>query len=461
MHAAVSLLPLLLLPTLRLQSQQSVVRGDEGRRLDSLVRAAEAEGFHGNVLVLRRGEPILQGGYGLANHATGVRFTPATVVPIGSNVKDFTATAIYQLVEGGRLRVTDSLYRFFDDLPHDKRVITLRQLLEHRAGLPPGVAPDDEPLTKEEMLRRFRELQLSAPPGAREEYSNLGYSLLAAVIERVGGKSFEAYVAEHLFAPAGMKQTGLALPAFDPSQVAHGYAGGEDRGTMLDLPRDADGHLWSLRGNGGMLSTLADMHRFYRALRGPLLLRSAEHRRAAVPLDEPGVWAGSDRVSFFAYASFPKEEVEILLASNHRESPGQRLLRRLQVAVGMPAPEDRGAVLATGPLLDRIPDTGIGRTVAAFVEAYNSGDTAVMRRFFTDHAEPRPDAPPMETRLARYRQMRHDLGRLTVRGAQHAPDGEGMVLAATGETGEAVRLTVAVQPEAPYRLRWVRVEVGS
>lgn len=138
-----------------------------------------------------------------------------------------------------------------------------------------------------------------------------------------------------------------------------------------------------------------------------------------------------------------------------------RLLREIQKAVGMPLPSDDGAETVTGPVFERIPDTGIGRTVAAFVEAYNSGDTAVMRRFVGEHMEPGPDAPPMETRLQRYRQMRDDLGRLTLRGVREAPNGEGMVLLATSESGEPLTLTLGVAPTPPHRLRGIQVEVGS
>jgi CubicO group peptidase (beta-lactamase class C family) len=459
MRASVALLPLVL-SAAPLLSQETLVRGDDGRRLDSVMRRVEAQGFHGNVLVARRGEPLLLAGYGIANHATGGRYTPATLVQIGSNVKDFTATAIHQLAERGRLRITDSLHRYFDSLPSDKRAITIRHLLEHRAGLPLGVALDQQPLSRDDMLRRFRGLALSAEPGAREGYSNLGYSLLAAIVERVAGRPFEAYLAEQVFAPAGMMETGLALPDFDTARVARGYAGGVDRGTVLDLPRDNDGqHLWSLRGNGGMLSTLGDMHRFYRTLRGSALLRDPAHRRAVLPLDEPGVWAGSDRVSYFAYASFPGRELEILLASNHQEYSGSRVLRELESALGLSG--GPAATAVTGPVLDRIPDGPRGRPIAAYLEAYNSGDTTAMRRFFGRHMASGPDSPTIETRLERYRQMRAELGRISVRSVRENAGGGEMVLLATGESGESLTLAVDLEPAPPHRIRAIRVQVGS
>jgi len=94
---------------LNLKAQTDIVRGEFGPRLDSLLLAAEAGGFHGNVLVAQHGTVELLKGYGFANHETNTRFSPSTLVQIGSNVKDFTKAAVYQLVEQGRLRLTDPL----------------------------------------------------------------------------------------------------------------------------------------------------------------------------------------------------------------------------------------------------------------------------------------------------------------------------------------------------------------
>lgn len=450
--------------------QQPVIAGPDGQRLDSIVRAAHAAGFHGNVLVARRGEVLLLQGYGLANRAANTPFTPSTLVQIGSNVKDFTKLAIWQLIEQGRLRLTDSLPMFFDRIPADKAGITVRQLLHHRSGLPHVVAAsDDEGMTKEEMLRRVRAATLEAAPGTREIYSNVGYSLLAAIVERLSGQSFDAYVARHILQPAGVRETGVTLPRFDRSRVARGYAGGRDMGIILDKPSDADGHQWQLRGNGGYLSTLSEMHRFYQALRGPTLLREQASRDAVMNFSGPNIAAGSDRVSFFMFASFPGAGVEVFIASNHQEYMGNRLLQQLTPALGIrrdgpDGPGGPGAEIVTdngprrdvtAPMLPRVPDTPVGRVVQAYLAAYATGDTAAMRRFFTEHAAG-PGAPPMATRLERYLQMRGNLGNLTVRGAQATP--EGFIVAATSSNGEEVQLTFVLDTQPPHTLRGIRVE---
>jgi len=447
----------------RLAGQAPIVSGDLGRRLDSAVTAAEGAGFSGAVLVVQRGAVLLERGAGLAIESPPTPYTRSTVVPIGSNTKDFTKTAILQLVEAGRLSLEDSLGRFFPDAPADKRGITLRQLLEHTAGFPIGVGPDAEAIGLEAWRRRLFATPLEFAPGTSRRYSNPGYSVLAAIIEQVSGSPYERYLAEHVFAPAGMRETGLVQPRFDPTRLAHAYSAGQDRGTMLDAPRDADGDYWNLRGNGGLVSTLDDMRRFYRAiLDDTTLLRDAGHRRMVLRTEGPTVLAGSDLVSFFLYGTFPGAGIEFVLASNHAAAPAPRLLDALLPIVGI-QPPPQGPTHPTGPAIAgparrSLPDTGPGRTVAAYLEAYNSGDTTAMRHFFTERAVAGPEAPPLATRLDRYRQMRENLGNLTVESATETP--EGIEVRARSANGDLVTLAFLLEPAAPYRMRGMRVEVG-
>ena len=448
----------------RLAGQAPIVNGELGRRLDSAVAGAERQGFSGAVLVVRGGDVLLERGAGLAIESPPTPFTRSTIVPIGSNTKDFTRTAILQLVEAGRLRLDDSLGRFFPDAPPDKRGITITELLQHTGGFPIGVGADDEVIGLDAWRQRLFARPLEFAPGTSHRYSNPGYSLLAAIIEQVSGTTYERYVREHIFAPAGMRETGLVLPQLDPRRLAHAYAAGRDRGTMLDMPHDADGDYWNLRGNGGLVSTLDDMRRFYHAiLDGTTLLADAAHRRMVVRTDGPTVLAGSDLVSFFLYGLFPGAGFEFVLASNHASAPAPRLLDALLPIVGIQPPPGgprhaEGPASATGPALARLPDTGPGRTVAAYLEAYNSGDTTAMRAFFTERAQAGPETPPMEALLDRYRQMRENLGRLTVENVTETP--EGLEVRARSANGDLVTLTFLIEASAPFRMRGMRVEVG-
>jgi CubicO group peptidase (beta-lactamase class C family) len=450
---------LALAPTL-IAAQEPVIRGPIGQRLDSLLQAAEAQGFHGSALVAQHDTVLLLTGYGFANEETHTRYTAVTLVQIGSNVKDFTKVAIYQLLEQGRLHLTDSLPLFLDGVAESKRRITIEQLLDHTAGLPLGLTPDATPVTKAEMLERLNALALASSPGTRRAYSNLGYSMLAVIIERVSSQPYDTYVAENILRPAEMLETGTYLPRFDRARIAHGYEGSRDVGGILDMPHDADGHLWALRGNGGYLSTLNDMRRFYRALRGPGLLADEAHRRAVVSTANPQVLAGSDMRSFFLFGNFPGADVEIFLASNHSAYKASRLLEPIEQVMGIQVPSG-GSRQLSAPLVERLPDTGVGHTITAYLDAYNSGDTVLMRRFFAEHSISGPDAPPLALPLQRYREMRANLGRLTLRGVRQSPDGMSLAVSVTTENGDPATLTFLVEEDAPYRMRGVRVEVGQ
>ena len=134
----------------------------------------------------------------------------------------------------GRLSLSDTLGRFFPDAPADKRGITVRQLLNHRAGFPQHIGPDSEVIALAPYLARAFAQPLAFTPGSGEQYSNTGYSILAAIIQQITGRSFDEVVTARVFQPAGMSESGYLLPRFDPRRLARGYSGGQDLGTMLD-----------------------------------------------------------------------------------------------------------------------------------------------------------------------------------------------------------------------------------
>ena len=249
----------------------SLVRGAAAERVDAHLSRLVPYGYSGAVALSVDGRVVLAKGYGLADRARRIAFDAGTAVPTGSIAKAFTRVAIVQLAAEGRLGpqgLGAELRRFFPDAPANKAPITVQQLLDHRAGLPLYHAPDDQRLEKEEFLRRVWGAPLRFAPGARQAYSNTGYGLLAAIIERVTGRDYESVVKERVFQRAGMRSTGWRTVAWPAERVAHGYGPeGRDAGTMLDLPPAADGGLsWSIRGAGGFLTTAGDLVRFREAI---------------------------------------------------------------------------------------------------------------------------------------------------------------------------------------------------
>lgn len=249
----------------------SVTLQDVARAHDYLTRL-EAFGLAGGVLVAVDGEVLLAWGYGLADRGDSEgeggprKWTAGTVSTVGSITKQFTAAAVMELVDRGRLSVSDSIGRFFDDVPPDKRGITIHHLLTHTSGLDAVTAGDFDFLSREEIVERAVASELLWEPGARYRYSNLGYSLAGAIVEVVTGEDYERWLRDNLFRPAGMFETGYVLPEYEPARVATGYRGGERWGTVIERLEPARGPSWVLRANGGIHTTLHDMHRWVRAV---------------------------------------------------------------------------------------------------------------------------------------------------------------------------------------------------
>lgn len=250
---------------------EDAVSGPVGRQLDAYLAGITPFEFSGTVLVAKGGEVILNKGYGVAIDSPSVPNTAATVMSCGSVTKQFTAAAVMKLQMQGKLKTTDSLPVFFEDVPADKQSVTLRQLLTHTAGLVDFTGEDYSPAERDDAIRIALSDPLRFPPGTDYAYSNSGYSVLAAVVERVSGQSYEEYIAEHLFAPAGITTTGYRRPQWENHVVAHWYAGEHDFGTPLTKSYPS----WNLLGNGDMLSTTADMYRWHLALAGGKILDSA------------------------------------------------------------------------------------------------------------------------------------------------------------------------------------------
>lgn len=436
------------------------VATDVGVRLDSVLSAAVQRGFSGVVRVERRGTLLLRKGYGLADRERHIPFSDATVVQIGSNTKDFTLTALLRLQQRGRLSLRDSLGKYFPTAPTDKRAITLQQLVDHRGGFPIGLGGDFEPVLREQFLQRAFAAPLRAQPGTREIYSNTGYAILAAVIEQVTGKSYDAYVRDDLLAPLGLENTGYLLPRFDPSRIAHGYEGGRDQGHVLLKPHAEDGPYWNLRGNGGMVSTVEDMHAFYRALFDGERLLPLTARGGRFDPTQPVGLAGSDLVHFFLFERLPREGLEIIIATNTAETPAPTIRNLIAPVLGLPTMADRGNdAPAAPPPGAPAPSPAAASLIRDLFAAVNAADSVTLARFVAERFE-QADGPPVEQRVARFQQMHGRLGILTPIAMWLGADGDVTVSATTANEGAAT-FVFAVSASAPPKLRSMRVMVGG
>lgn len=180
-----------------------------------------------------------------------------TQVDLGSDTKALTATLVLKQVEGGTLNLNDSLGELLGNVPADKQAITLRQLLTHRAGLPEEIGSDEEKIGREAFLSRLFKTPLTSPPGTAYAYSNTGYSLLAAILEKKTGQPFDTLIATTFY--PGSKVPGMGyelayrkeksalsgriwLTLFQRLPVHRASWGGRPVG-------------WNLLGNGGAVAT--------------------------------------------------------------------------------------------------------------------------------------------------------------------------------------------------------------
>lgn len=286
------------LATTAAAQDRPVISGDIGRKLDEYLTRLERFGYTGGALAVRGNDVLLMKSYGLADRARGVRLTTDSVYNLGSITKQFTAAAILTLEVQGKLAVDDPIARYFEDVPPDKSRITLHHLLTHSSGLESDFSPTDyDPVGREEYVRRALTSTLLFAPGDGYEYSNSGYSLLAAIVEIVSGQPYESYLIDHVLKPAGMRETGYKAPNWDRARVAHGYRDGQDWGTILDRIQPPDAPYWMLRGNGGLHTTLGDMLAWHRALSTDAVLPAA----ARAKFFKPYVAEGPGGLSHYAY----------------------------------------------------------------------------------------------------------------------------------------------------------------
>ncbi len=261
---------------------ETVVKGDVGAKLDRAVQTTSRGGFWGTVLVAKGGEVLLAKGYGNADYAT-VPNTSTSLYEIASVSKMFTASAILKLEAQGKLKLTDTLGGLFENVPEEKKGITIRHLLSHTSGISPRFAlPYAAKETKEEFLAKILAEPLESDPGDHFEYCNAGYALLAAIVEKASGASFEQYVRDEIFKPAGMTDTGFIKDeALDRKRATARLRDSEIDGTAADWHWS-----WGYRGMGGVVTTAWDLYRFDRALRDGKPLDAATQRKQATPEKE-------------------------------------------------------------------------------------------------------------------------------------------------------------------------------
>jgi D-alanyl-D-alanine carboxypeptidase len=241
--------------------------------------------FIGTVLVARDGKPIFRKGYGLANREWSVPNGPESKFRLGSITKQFTATAILQLVEAGKLKLDDPISKYYTDSPAAWSKVTIHHLLCHTSGIPsytglPGFFLKESMFdrTPAEIVKLTQEKPLEFEPGEKFAYDNTGYVLLGYVIEKISGQKYADYLRDHIFSLLGMRDTG-----YDTAQevIPHRASGYMFNGTTwvnapylaMSLPHAA----------GSLYSTVDDLLIWDQALYAQKPLTAASLDRMFTP----------------------------------------------------------------------------------------------------------------------------------------------------------------------------------
>ena len=305
-------------------------------KLDQFLdRLAEKNKAMGGLTLARDGHVVYSHfvGFSYINGADKRPATAATKYRIASITKTYTAVMIFQLVEEKRLKLTDTLERFFPQVPNAPR-ITITHLLSHRSGIhdmEPDAAFGKQSRTRDEIVARIAGGQPDFEPDARFKYCNAGYVLLGYAIERLDGSPYADALKARITSRLGLKDTyAIASGTTDPDKNesrSYGYFGLWNEGSELDFSVPA--------GAGAIVATTADMAAFIHALFERKLFSQASLTQMTTMRDGEGMglatvsfagktaywYSGGSSNSGAWLAYFPEEKLALAYATNAKVYP--------------------------------------------------------------------------------------------------------------------------------------------
>ncbi|MEW6510744.1 MAG: serine hydrolase [Bacteroidota bacterium] len=310
-------------------------------------------------LVAREGRIVYLKAFGMANLELNVPLQVGTVFKIGSITKQFTAVAILQLAEQGKLHLQDEITRFIPDYPTHGNTITIEHLLTHTSGIRNYSSIRDTAkrgtvdFTPKEMVDYFMNQPMRFAPGTKWEYSNSGYVLLGYIIEIVTGTTYGEYLDENIFKPVGMTNSLYASDSRLVKNRADGYAKSE--GGFVNVPYLSMTQPYAA---GSILSTVEDLYKWNRAVHSNKLIKKETLQRALTRYrladgketnygygwrfgyiqESPSIWHGGFINGFIATAMYlPNEDVFVAVVSNcENNSPEDVTAKLAALAIGKP-----------------------------------------------------------------------------------------------------------------------------
>jgi len=336
--------------------------------LDSLSRAHAADTLVAGaaVAVVHRGDTLLLKGYGLADLEWDVPMATDAVFEIGSMTKQFTAAAVMQLVEQGKLDLDADITTYLPDYDTQGRRIPLRRLLDHTSGIkgytemPVFGEIMMRELPRDSLVAKFEAVPLDFEPGTAQIYNNSAYFLLGLIIEKVSGEPYEQYVKKHLFEPLGMSRSYYCDEHAVVERRAHGY----DRGPQGLVQKAYLTHTWPYAA-GSLCLTAGDLVRWNQALHGGNVLSAESYRAMTTPrpledgtpiryamgltvLDDNGRRALTHGGGINGFLSdgwyYPDEDLIVIVLQNSATPPAPGTLSRalINAVIGPGAPPVAG-----------------------------------------------------------------------------------------------------------------------
>ncbi len=219
-----------------------------------------------SVLVIKNGKKIYDRSFGLSNIETREKTSSLSNYRIASVTKSFTAMAIMMLRDDDRLSLSDSLTKYFPETAPYGNTVTIRQLLNHTAGLPNygNLLPPNqqEPLSDLDVLNILeRQDSTLFPPGSRFDYSNSAYVMLGLIIEKASGLPYAEFLQKRIFQPLQMEHTTVNNRSGNIANRAYGYSLADGK----PIPKDQSIFSY-LQGDGGIYSSTHDFYNWDQAL---------------------------------------------------------------------------------------------------------------------------------------------------------------------------------------------------
>ncbi|MBK8553208.1 MAG: serine hydrolase [Ignavibacteria bacterium] len=254
---------------------------DYTKSLEEIIAEASEKGvFSGSVIIVKDGGIIFQRSIGNADYVKNIPNTADTKFQTGSITKFFVKTLIHQLTEEGKINMSDNLGKYLSGFPADASDnVTIQMLTDHTSGFGDFVRESMNPQTVENMknisdvLPFIQQEKLAFTPGSRAEYSNSGYVLLAAIIEKAEGKNLEEVLKEKIFTRIGMDNSGFKVTNQEVEGKAKGYLSNQ-----LGPLEDNSGMNIIGAGAGGIYATTGDMYKFAKSLINDNLLLTDESK---------------------------------------------------------------------------------------------------------------------------------------------------------------------------------------